>query len=64
MLNPEMAKVLGRPAAEMLGRDPAEVFAPAEVALIRGFDREVVERGEPTRHEEYLEGTTPTPGPW
>jgi PAS domain S-box-containing protein len=56
MLNPEMARVLGRPAAEMLGRDPAEVFGPDEVAMIRAFDREVVERGEPTRHEEHLPG--------
>lgn len=54
MANPEMGKVFGRPAGEMIGHTPEEVFAPDEVAMIRGYDREVMETGRPTVHEEYL----------
>ena len=56
MLNPEMGRVFGRPAAEMLGRGPEEVLAPEEAAVVRRYDAEVLERGEPTRREEHLEG--------
>ena len=64
MLNPEMGRVFGRPAAEMLGRGPGEVLTPDEVAEVRRFDDEVLETGEPTRHEERLTVATPTPGAW
>jgi PAS domain S-box-containing protein len=56
LLNPEMGRVFGRPVAEMLGRGPEEVLAPDEAAMVRRFDAELLERGEPTRHEEHLEG--------
>ena len=56
MLNPEMGRVFGRPAAEMLGRGPGEVLTPDEVAEVRRFDDEVLETGQPTRHEECLDG--------
>src|SRR3954451_22815410 len=56
MLNPEMGRVFGRPAAELLGRGPEEVLAPEEAAAVRRFDAEVLEGGEPTRREERLEG--------
>jgi PAS domain S-box-containing protein len=56
MLNPEMEKVLGRPAGEMLGKEPAAAFGPEEVAMIRAYDGQVVETGRPTRHEEHLPG--------
>jgi two-component system NtrC family sensor kinase len=56
MANPEMAKVFGRPVAEMLGRTPEDVFAPTEAAMIRGYDREVVESGATSVREEYLAG--------
>src|SRR4051794_18685760 len=56
MLNPEMGRVFGRPAAEMLGRGPGEVLTPDEVAEVRRFNDEVLETGQPTRYEECLEG--------
>lgn len=54
MLNAEMEKVLGRPVAAMLGKDPTEVFGPEEVGMIRASDCEVVRTGLPTRREEHL----------
>jgi PAS domain S-box-containing protein len=54
VLNPEMAKVFGRPVEAMLGKDPAEVLTPEEAGMIRGYDREILEKGEPTHHEEFL----------
>ncbi|MFO1068105.1 MAG: PAS domain S-box protein [Geminicoccaceae bacterium] len=56
MANTEMAKVFGRPVAEMLGRAAGDVLLPAEAELVRAYDREILERGVPSVHEEYLEG--------
>ena len=54
LANPEMAKVFGRPVAEVVGQTPEDVFAPDEAAIIRAYDREVLESGAATMHEEHL----------
>ena len=56
MLNPETGRVFGRPAEEMLGRRPEDAFPPEQVEVIRRNDAELLERGAPTRCEEYLQG--------
>ena len=56
MLNPEMAKVFGRPINEVVGRFPEDVFALSEAAMIRDNDRETLASGTATVKEEYLPG--------
>lgn len=56
MANPEMAKVFGRPVQKMIGRTAAEALPADEAEMVRAYDREVIESGRPTIHEEYLEG--------
>ena len=58
MANREMAKVFGRPVEEMIGRTAADVLPEDAAGMVRGYDREVVEAGQPTVHEEYLEDMT------
>ena len=38
----------------MVGQTPEDVFAPDEAAIIRAYDREVLESGAATMHEEHL----------
>ena len=65
MLNPEMEKVLGRPAGEMLGQEPAAAFGPEEV----GDDPGLRPRGgrdgpaDPARGAP-ARASTPMPGAW
>ena len=54
MLNPEMERVFGRPREEVIGRTVCDLFTPAEGHLITGYDRELLETGLPSVHEEYL----------
>jgi PAS domain S-box-containing protein len=54
MANPEMAKVFERPVAEVVGRTPEDVFTTDEAATIRAYDREMIESGAATVHEEHL----------
>ncbi|HET6467424.1 MAG TPA: PAS domain S-box protein, partial [Geminicoccaceae bacterium] len=56
MANPEMAKVFGRPVEEVLGHPAEAVLPPAEAAMVREYDRELLQKGVPTVTEEYLEG--------
>jgi PAS domain S-box-containing protein len=56
MLNPEIEKVFGRPRHEILGRTAQELFPPAEGAMIGAYDREILETGLPSVHEEHLPG--------
>jgi PAS domain S-box-containing protein len=56
MANPEMGKVFGRPAETMIGLSAADVLSEDAATMVRGYDREVIEGGRPTVHEEYLEG--------
>lgn len=54
LVNPEMAKVFGRPAAEVLGRSADELFGPAEAAMIAAHDREILATGRSRAVEEFL----------
>jgi two-component system NtrC family sensor kinase len=54
--NPEMERVLGRPAEELIGRH-ARDFLPADVvAIVEAADAEVRRSGHPTTIEEHIEG--------
>jgi len=56
MLNPEMAKVFGRPVEQVVGRTAAELFGPDEAAMIAAHDRKILETEQARRVEEYLPG--------
>jgi two-component system NtrC family sensor kinase len=56
LLNPEMSKVFGRPAEELIGRTAADLLGAEEAALVADFDREILESGRPSAVEEYLPG--------
>lgn len=56
MVNPEMEKVFGLPAEQVLGRTADELFAPTEATMINGYDREILESREPRSVEEFLPG--------
>jgi PAS domain S-box-containing protein len=51
--NPEMAKVFGRPVAEMLGRTAADSPATHDMGVITRSDAEVLETGRGLVVEEY-----------
>ncbi|SEJ66922.1 PAS domain S-box-containing protein [Sphingomonas sp. OV641] len=54
MLNPEMAKVFGRPIDEVIGRTAAELFGAEQATMIAAHDRRILERRMPERVEEFL----------
>lgn len=56
MANPEMAKVFGRPVADVLGKPAAGLFAPEEVAAIAAYDAEVLRTGSAMVRQEHLAG--------
>jgi PAS domain S-box-containing protein len=60
-VNPETARMCGLPAEAMLGRDAAAVLPPRRPAGPPSR-LEVLERGEPTRHEERHAGVPPQVG--
>ena len=51
--NPEMAKVFGRPVAEMLGRTAADSPATHDIDFVERSDKEVLETGRALVVEEY-----------
>jgi two-component system NtrC family sensor kinase len=55
MVNPEMTRVVGRPADEIVGRSADELFAPAEAAMIAEHDAEIRATLQPRAVEEYLD---------
>ncbi len=56
LLNPEMSKVFGRPADDLIGLTAADLLGPEEAALVADFDREILKTGRPSAVEEYLPG--------
>jgi PAS domain S-box-containing protein len=56
MANPEMARVIGRPVAEVLGRTPADVFPEDTAAAIADYDRELLLTDASAVHEHHLAG--------
>jgi two-component system NtrC family sensor kinase len=55
-VNPEMERVLGRPAADLIGRSARDFLPEALVAVIEAADAEVRRTGRPTAIEERIEG--------
>jgi two-component system NtrC family sensor kinase len=56
VVNPEMSHVFGRPPEAIVGRSAADLLAPAEAAMVQGYDDEVRRTGRATSVEEYLPG--------
>jgi PAS domain S-box-containing protein len=52
--NPEMERVQNRPVSEILGRTPEDVFKPEDAAVIRSYDRQVLQSGASIVNEEYV----------
>ncbi|MBX9678810.1 MAG: PAS domain S-box protein [Gemmataceae bacterium] len=52
--NEAAARFVGRPVAEVLGRDDRELFDPESAAIIMAHDREAAAGGRPTTHQEHL----------
>lgn len=55
-VNPEMEKVFGRPAQEVIGRHARDVVPPELVPVIEASDAEVRRLGRPTTVEERIAG--------
>ena len=56
MANPEMARVIGRPVAKVLGATAADVFPSDTAAFIADYDRELLRTGAAGVHEHHLAG--------
>jgi PAS domain S-box-containing protein len=54
MANPEMARVMGRPAADALGLSAADVFPKDTAAAIAEYDRDLLATGAPSVNEHHL----------
>jgi PAS domain S-box-containing protein len=54
MANPEMARVIGRPVADVLGKSAADVFPSDTAAFIADYDRELLLTGAPGVYEHHL----------
>ncbi|AWM37493.1 Blue-light-activated protein [Gemmata obscuriglobus] len=54
LANSAAAAVMGRPAAEVLGRSDADLFDPVSARVIRSNDLEVIETGRVVTDEEAL----------
>ncbi|HEY0995963.1 MAG TPA: response regulator, partial [Gemmatimonadaceae bacterium] len=54
--NAAFEKFAGVPEAAMVGKTPAEIFSPAEAAVIDDGDRRALETGEPVTTEAWYRG--------
>jgi len=54
LVNPEMAKVFGKPAAEVLGRSARDLFGDEAAGMIDAFDRMMLREGKPHSVEEHI----------
>ncbi len=54
LFNEGAARLVGKPAAEVLGRDDTAVFEPEGAELVRENDRQVLTSGQPLTTEEIL----------
>jgi PAS domain S-box-containing protein len=54
LVNPEMAKVFGRPTEEVIGSSAKELFGETEAAMIAAHDAEILATGRPRAVEEFL----------
>ena len=56
LVNPAAERLIGRPAAEIIGKRPEQVYRPDSMSETAEIDRRVIDRGEPIRHEARLTG--------
>jgi len=56
MINPEMERVFGLPAAQVIGRHPRDLIAPSLLPVIEAADAEVRATGRPSAIEEHIAG--------
>lgn len=54
LFNPAAASFVGKPAAEVIGKDDTDLFPPADAAIIRSTDRRVMESARAMTSEETL----------
>lgn len=54
LFNPAAASFVGKPAAEVLGKDDTALFPPADAAVVRSIDRRVMETERAMTSEETL----------
>ena len=54
LFNPAAARFVGKPAAEVLGKDDTALFAPEDAAIVRSIDRQVMETEQASINEETL----------
>ena len=54
LINPETARILGKTAAQALGRDDAALFPPAQAEMISANDRRVIAENRINTYEETL----------
>jgi len=55
LFNPAAGRIVGRPPAEVLGRDDRAIFPPAQAGMLMETGRRVMERGEIETNEERLD---------
>lgn len=54
LCNEAAAAIIGRPAAQVLGRDDTALFPPEAAAAVMELDRGIMKRGERQTHEEHV----------
>lgn len=54
LFNPAAARFVGKPAAEVIGKDDTALFPPADAAIVRDIDRRVMESERAMTSEETL----------
>lgn len=54
LFNPAAASFVGKPAAEVIGKDDTDLFPPADAAFIRNTDQQVMESARALTSEETL----------
>ncbi len=54
LLNEATSRFVGRPRADILGRDDRELFAPAHAEFLMARDKAIMEANAPSTAEEML----------
>ncbi len=54
LFNEAAARIVGKPAAEVIGKDDRHIFPPDVAASIIALDRDLMDRGKVQTHEEAL----------
>ncbi len=54
LVNPPMARALGRPASELVGSTASDLFGPEDADALRDHDREALARSGPIEHDDIV----------